>query len=208
MEAKIDGLIALLGQSQKRSHLSSAPSHEHGQTATSSTFDESTGLCQVTPKSLSPSLGDYQGISHEAPMPFMNSFEGSDDSVGEMTVSQKLFVRGILDYEKAQKLLWLFRDMALYFPFVILPADATVESMSEENPFLFLALLAVTSSAEKPLQKTLDEEFRNALSSKVVINGEKSIDVLQGLLVYLAWYVTFYDHNFISNGSKLFWDVA
>ena len=195
MESKIDGLIALLDQSQKRPQISPAPSHDHRQIATPPTFQEGSGLGQVTPQSLDLPVRDYQDVSGGVAMPFIGSFEGSDDSRAGMSVLQKLCSRGVLDCDKAQQLLWTFREMSFYFPFVALPLNATVESMSEECPFLLLAVLTVASSAEKSLQKSLDEELRNALSLEVVIDGEKSLDLLQGLLVYLAWCVTLNDYN-------------
>lgn len=34
----------------------------------------------------------------------------------------------------------------------------------------------------------MDHEFRRVLSLKVIVEGQKSLDYLQGLLIYLAWY--------------------
>jgi hypothetical protein len=81
--------------------------------------------------------------------------------------------------------------MAEYFPFVQVPENATVTHLSEDKPFLLLAIFAVASSHEKALQKSLGDELRKALCSKVILYGEKSLDLLQGLLIYLAWLVYF-----------------
>jgi len=40
-----------------------------------------------------------------------------------------------------------------------------------------------------PLRHQLDHEFRKILSSKLIVEGRKSLDFLQGLLIYLAWLV-------------------
>lgn len=38
-----------------------------------------------------------------------------------------------------------------------------------------------------PLRHQLDHELRKVLSEKLIVDGQKSLDFLQGLLVYLAW---------------------
>jgi hypothetical protein len=37
------------------------------------------------------------------------------------------------------------------------------------------------------LQRVLGVEVRNAVASRMVINGEVSFELIQGLLVFLAW---------------------
>ena len=99
---------------------------------------------------------------------------------------------GILTPFQAQELLNLFRDsMNQYFPFVVIPREMSIVSMSKQRPFLFLAIMTSACPTHKPLQRALDASFRNILSQRVVFNGEKSLDLLQGLLVYLAWSVGF-----------------
>jgi hypothetical protein len=107
----------------------------------------------------------------------------------DSSAPDQFFGRGLLSIEKAQSLLGIFRGMCQYFPFVIIPADATVQSLFYDKPFLLLSVLTASSSKEKRLQHVLEEELRSTLSTKVVFAGEKSLDLLQGLLVYLAWFV-------------------
>lgn len=45
------------------------------------------------------------------------------------------------------------------------------------------------SASNLQLHSWLDAEFRRVFSEKVVVHGEKSLDILQGLLVYIAWLV-------------------
>ncbi|PGH26719.1 hypothetical protein AJ80_01665 [Polytolypa hystricis UAMH7299] len=90
--------------------------------------------------------------------------------------------------QRANNILAVFKKMNHHFPFVTIPKDATAEAMSKEQSFLFLAILTVTSMDDIRLQRLLNARFRTLLSTKVVMQGEKSLDYLQGLLVYLAWY--------------------
>lgn len=116
--------------------------------------------------------------------------DGEDDPPGSENIDPwGLFERCILTVEQAESLFKLFRSMSDYFPFMILPSNATFQSNAQKKPFMFLAAITAASVGKKSLQRTLDKEFRNVLSQKVILDGEKSIDLLQGLLVYLAWFV-------------------
>jgi hypothetical protein len=88
----------------------------------------------------------------------------------------------VLDY-----LLNRFRGMACYFPFVRLSETWTAASMADDHPFLLLAAFA--SSKFCHLQDALTKQFKEYLSKRVVMPGEKYLDLLQGLLVHLAWQV-------------------
>ncbi|KAL2864819.1 uncharacterized protein BJX67DRAFT_199506 [Aspergillus lucknowensis] len=81
-----------------------------------------------------------------------------------------------------------FRSMTPYFPFVRLPDTLTATLMVEERPFLLLAAVASASSRYPSLQYALIREFKETLSTRVVVAGEKDLDLLQGLLVHLAWF--------------------
>ncbi|PYI28965.1 hypothetical protein BP00DRAFT_401748 [Aspergillus indologenus CBS 114.80] len=87
-----------------------------------------------------------------------------------------------------EHLLDRFRSMASYFPFVRLSSDCTAASMAKSRPFLLLAALAAASSNYCHLQDALIRQVRESLSQRVVIAGEKDLDLLQGLLVHLAWF--------------------
>jgi hypothetical protein len=89
--------------------------------------------------------------------------------------------------DEAEKLLSSFRRRAPYFPFVQIPADATVPSLSRTSPFLLLAILTTASIRDPALCHQMDHEFKRILSTKVIIEGRKALDFLQGILVYVAW---------------------
>ncbi|OOO04940.1 hypothetical protein OAory_01112770 [Aspergillus oryzae] len=90
----------------------------------------------------------------------------------------------VLDQKKADHLLNKFRAKSSYFPFVTLPRNIA----SAEHRFLYLAVLTAASSDDIALLRSLDNRFRSVLADRVVNAGEKSLDYLQGLLIYLAWY--------------------
>ncbi|KAF5859082.1 hypothetical protein ETB97_003324 [Aspergillus alliaceus] len=90
----------------------------------------------------------------------------------------------VLDQIKADQLLSKFRIKSGYFPFVAIPENIA----STDHRFLYLGVLTVASSDDIPLLRSLDHRFRSVLADRVVKGGEKSLDYLQGLLVYIAWY--------------------
>lgn len=87
-----------------------------------------------------------------------------------------------------EHLLDRFRGMASYFPFVRLSDTWTAASMAADRPFLLLAVVAAASSKYYHLQDALIRRFKESLSQRVIIAGEKDLDLLQGLLVHLAWF--------------------
>jgi hypothetical protein len=87
-----------------------------------------------------------------------------------------------------QHLLDTFDRMIPYFPFVQLPGNLTVAAMVAERPFLLLAIATAAAFNYPQLQRTLEAELKEMLSRQVIIDGERSLDILQGLLVHLAWY--------------------
>lgn len=90
----------------------------------------------------------------------------------------------------AQTLLDQFRDMLPHCPLLVWPDRADVKFMAKESPFLLLAILAAVScSVNLQGHNLYDEEFRKVLGLKFVTGGERSLELLQGVLIYLAWYV-------------------
>ncbi|KAB8301651.1 hypothetical protein EYC80_003489 [Monilinia laxa] len=75
-----------------------------------------------------------------------------------------------------------------FFPFVTLPGSPTIPTLSQQSPFLLLAILTVAAIPHPYLHHQLDQEFRRVLSLKLIVESQKSLDYLLGLLVYIAWY--------------------
>lgn len=95
--------------------------------------------------------------------------------------------KGIISVHDAEELVRTFQTDYTGFPFVLLPY-LTMDSFRRERPFLLLSVLAITSRKQLELQEPLEREFREVLSTRVIVEGAKDLDLLQGLLIYLAWY--------------------
>jgi hypothetical protein len=97
--------------------------------------------------------------------------------------------RGILSLEIAEKYLELFKSILTpHFPFVVISPQVSAVHLRQDKPFLFLAIMSSASYDNMPLQRSLGAEVKRAVASRIILNGEVSFDLLQGLLVFLAWY--------------------
>ncbi|KAJ5610829.1 hypothetical protein N7510_007548 [Penicillium lagena] len=96
--------------------------------------------------------------------------------------------RGFLSMVAAERYLEIFRTtMTPQFPFVVVSPQVSVLQLREDRPFLFLAILASASYEDMPLQRLLGAEVKKVIACRMVLNGDVSFDLLQGLLVFLAW---------------------
>ena len=114
------------------------------------------------------------------------------DSPVVSTTSQPLsdvITRDIISTQQAELFITEYRDQfAKYCPYVILPEAGTpLLSLRQESPMLLLAILATTSWKDRAQQALLNEAFLTALSSRLILHGDRDLDLLTGLLVYLNW---------------------
>jgi hypothetical protein len=88
----------------------------------------------------------------------------------------------------AESLLESFRSMLIHFPCIVLQPHETVGHLAATRPFVLLAILSAASGSRTLRGHVLyDEEFRKVLGLKFVAGGERSIELLQGILIYCAW---------------------
>lgn len=88
----------------------------------------------------------------------------------------------------AESLLASFKNILSYHPCITLLPDESVSRLAATRPFVLLAILTVASGSTMTQTHSLyDHEFRKALALKHVAGGEKSLELLQGLLVYCGW---------------------
>ncbi|KAL4783306.1 hypothetical protein BJX76DRAFT_368549 [Aspergillus varians] len=141
----------------------------------------------------------YNSLTDPYPAPDLVGVPGltAESSSGTWTTTTNIDNAWISDLGLSpvvlQHLLDLFRSMDSYFPFVLISAGWTAASMAEERPFLLLAAVTSASSGYYHLQQALVEKSKEILSHRVVMAGEKDLDLLQGLLVHLAWFHFYLD---------------
>ncbi|EWC47726.1 hypothetical protein DRE_02926 [Drechslerella stenobrocha 248] len=96
--------------------------------------------------------------------------------------------RNMVTEAEAEQYLATFGEMLLHFPFYVIPAGTTVKSLRRDKPILLLAILTAASSSNRRVQSALERDFRKVYSEKLVVNGEKSLELLLAGMVYLAWF--------------------
>ncbi|KGO65244.1 hypothetical protein PITC_072390 [Penicillium italicum] len=72
-----------------------------------------------------------------------------------------------------------------YFPFVYIPFKTSSELLRRERPFLWLCVMAVSSKSTAQ-QQILGTRIRQTIGQQMVVNSEKNIDLLLGLLTFIA----------------------
>lgn len=96
---------------------------------------------------------------------------------------------GLLDDCTADALLQEYKDSYVSaFPFVIVPTSVNGKAMRQSQPFLFHAILTVTAYRNVGLQLTLADKLKEQISLRVINHSHKSLELLQGILLFTAWY--------------------
>ncbi|KAI8626418.1 putative C6 transcription factor [Xylariaceae sp. FL1651] len=92
-----------------------------------------------------------------------------------------------ISLSQAEECFDFFRSRMLpCFPFIDLTPDITAWQLHQDRPFLFQAILTITTfSTQKKLARA--EDLKRLLVSSALITVQSSIDLLLGLLTYLAW---------------------
>jgi hypothetical protein len=89
----------------------------------------------------------------------------------------------------ANALLEFFRtQISPRFPFVVIPPSMSVENLYRNRPFLYISIIAVTSRSSTE-QQELSKLVMKHLAERLIINCERSLDLLLGVLVFAGWLV-------------------
>ncbi|KAL4724853.1 hypothetical protein ACLX1H_008300 [Fusarium chlamydosporum] len=88
--------------------------------------------------------------------------------------------------EEAEVYLNKFREWLKKFPCMVLPSDMTAAALRKEKPFLWLCIMNITSMSVEQQMKMKDR-VRQEMATRIIINHERSMDCLQGLICYVCW---------------------
>lgn len=95
---------------------------------------------------------------------------------------------GVISSQEAEDLLDVYkRKMTPHFPFVIVPEGMTALSMRQDRTCLINAIFAAASFHDFRLQRKLGRSFNSLVASRLAWSNFATFDLLQGLLVHLAW---------------------
>jgi hypothetical protein len=97
--------------------------------------------------------------------------------------------RGVLSMETANELWTRYNErMVPHLPGVVFAAGTSAAEVRKTKPVLFLAVMAVASSELPSVQRTLTKELMQILADKVIVVGDKSLELVQALQVAVMWY--------------------
>lgn len=85
--------------------------------------------------------------------------------------------------------------MAPGLPFVVVPDEVTAQQLYEQKPFLLHAITTVTYFHDLPQQQMMVKHLMRDVSERVLMNNEKNVGILQGILVFVAWYHPHVSHT-------------
>ncbi|KAK2613327.1 hypothetical protein N8I77_000248 [Diaporthe amygdali] len=93
-----------------------------------------------------------------------------------------------MTFYEAERALNIYRSLyAPYFPFITIPVMATAYDLYEKTPFLFRTIVSVAAPQSPTTQADYKVWFRHYIAEHVVINNERRLEILQALLVHMAW---------------------
>lgn len=99
--------------------------------------------------------------------------------------------RGDMTMETATSLYTFWRDqMCSSNPIVVFAANITAEMVRRTRPITFLTILTVASAVTLPsAQPALTIELNRQISERVLFHGDKSLDLVQAMLLNSQYYV-------------------
>lgn len=95
-----------------------------------------------------------------------------------------------LDEAEGQLLMKVYLEkMFPLFPFIMIPPNVTAEELRREKPFLYLNIFMIACQ-NAPRQREIVDAVQEYVAEHIVMRGEHSLDLLQGLLVNVAWFTS------------------
>jgi hypothetical protein len=88
---------------------------------------------------------------------------------------------------QAEALFNEIRLMTDFFPFVVFSPNTTAQQIGQKKPILLLAILTTASWKNRTLQMSLEENYRQELARRTIIRPQRSLGLIQSMLVYLGW---------------------
>lgn len=98
--------------------------------------------------------------------------------------------RGIISIEEARRLLTIYQNDCLpHFAMVPIRPEQSADELRVTRPILFLALMTSACASSRPdLFTMLNTEILQIYVQRVMINGEKTLELVQAISITSAWY--------------------
>ncbi|OKL62911.1 hypothetical protein UA08_01199 [Talaromyces atroroseus] len=98
--------------------------------------------------------------------------------------------RGLIDFQTATDIFNHYVEkVAPTLPIVIFPAGTTMSDVRHNKPILFHAIMTLSIAIVRPeLQMSLVQEVHRIFADRVVVKGEKSLELVQSIMLACIWY--------------------
>jgi hypothetical protein len=107
--------------------------------------------------------------------------------------------------ESDEALLSMYRTrLSPQFPFVVVPDCVTSAELKKSQPFLFKTIRMVASLRQRPSMWKQRGALMQHISNAFFLSLDRSLDLLQGMIVFLGWYHYFcFAHGHFNNLAHL-----
>jgi hypothetical protein len=175
LEEKLDGLVSLLKTATR-----ATPSIESAIAAVGWNFSDVVAQGSVPTPSNASNEMSMEGTSNSVSNCILSPLTPASVSTPQLfpyTIPRDLDP----SLEEAEVYLMTFRTQTLScFPFMYIPENTPSHQLRQERPFLWLCIMVISFRTSSKMLR---------LGREILVDGERNIDLLLGLLVYIGWYV-------------------
>ena len=123
-----------------------------------------------------PQLSQVQHVAHLITEPQPQSLDFIDRGIISIDLATRMFHTYVI-------------DLVPHYPAVVFPSSVTAAEIRRTKPTLFLAIVAAATGKSDPhLYSTLNSEVISAYAQKIIIDSEKSLELVQAMIVTSVWY--------------------
>lgn len=185
LEGRIQNLAALLAE-QQQATLKSIPSTPGGQGHIGSTSHSF--------QPINPSLNPTSGLQDpwldrvpHRPTAEVNSLpQARLNNSGESNFASRStpIIANVLHAKDGEYFLKIYREhFSRRFPFIVIPPTISAKDFRTQRPWLFKAVTLAASQDSRAQQLVSAQELITDLALAMVVKAEKSLDMLQGLVI-------------------------
>jgi hypothetical protein len=105
-------------------------------------------------------------------------------------ISNNTFPSQWLQPQESNRLLNVFREQfSPRFPFAIIPPNISADELRIQKPWLLKTVIMVASQGDRARQIEMVRRMNMEIAEAMLVRGERSLDMLEGLILFNSWYV-------------------
>lgn len=190
MEEKLDGLVHLLRATQDESSAKARPEQHVFTPATTAKAQ----LTNVSQDEAAANWDDrllYGGTMQQrfALPPGESLLAQKPGALLSRQPTSGIAIDIDMGNEDPDALLDIFRtEMTAFCPVILIPNHVRAQELKQTRPELFISIMAVTTRVTLQ-QKMISTNHLKNLSGRVIVDGERNLDILLAVLTYTSWFV-------------------